>query len=84
MPTIYPEALELVVGQDNTIWIPQRKTAAGQNVLVLDGSGKTIGNVVIPPGSQLRQASRQHVLLTEDTNFEESNIVRYRVLGLGN
>ena len=82
MPSIYSEALSIVIGQDNTVWIAQRKTATGQIVLVLNNSGKIIGHVKIPFGSQLRRASRSHVWLTEDTRNEESNVVRYRVIGL--
>jgi len=42
MPSVYPEAISIVIGLDDTIWIGQRQTSAGQNVIVLENSGATL------------------------------------------
>jgi len=82
MPSIHAEAISIVIGLDDTVWIGHRQTAAGQNVTVLDNAGAIIGNVLVPPRSRLQQASRTQIWMTEKDDNDLTSIVHYRVTGL--
>jgi hypothetical protein len=82
MPSFYSEAETFVVGLDNTLWIGGRRTAAGQSFQVLDNGGNILATVPVPPNTRLRQASREHIWVTEKDAYDLVSVVRYKVTGV--
>jgi len=83
MPTVHPPVTGFRLGMDGTIWIDLRESEEGRVTLVLDGDGRPLAYVLLPEGAVIRQATRTHVWMTEADEFDLSDVVRYRVEGLG-
>lgn len=84
MPLIYPGALYVLLGQDDTVWIGHRPSSLGQTWTVLDDSGRPIGSVNIPPRARLHRASRKQLWTTLKDENDLPNVIHYRVIGLAN
>jgi hypothetical protein len=81
MPKAYPPISAVRCGRDDTVWLRLTATPEGRPWLVLDGNGKTIAQVMLPPRYTLVQADRVNVwaITTDDDGF--ATIVRFRVQG---
>lgn len=79
MPAVYTPVTGIILGLDNTIWIPMRPTPTGREVLVLDGRGNPIGSVMLPPRTTLRQANLTTMWATQSDEDGLTSVVRYRL-----
>jgi hypothetical protein len=80
IPHLRPAFLEVVVGQDSSIWLRQSPLASGTPWRVYSFRGAFLGTVLLPPHFRLWEARRNRVwgLLTDSDGFR--NVVRYRLV----
>jgi hypothetical protein len=78
--TFSPVAI-MYFGRDGTVWITQRRTAEGVVALVLNSRGDQIASLLLPPRSNIREASLTNLLVSEIDADDLSSLVRYRVSG---
>lgn len=82
VPAAYIPATGILLGMDNTVWIPMRASPEGREVLVLDGRGTPIASVVLPPRTILRQATIETLWATQTDADGLASMVRYKVTGI--
>lgn len=82
MPSVYTPVETILLGLDRTIWIGMRPTAEGREMLILNGRAEPVGSLMLPASTRVRQATANHVWVTETDTDGLSSVVRYRVEGL--
>lgn len=82
MPTHYAGVEGVIAGLDRTTWIARRPANGRRPYLVLDGRGDSIGTVVVPVSTVIRQASALQAWATETDRDGLSSVIRFRLTGL--
>lgn len=82
IPRWYVAAEALLLGMDRTVWVEFRPTSDGRRYLVLDSRGDSVGSLLVPATTRVRQASATHIWVTETDADGLSSVARYRVSGL--
>ena len=77
--TVRPAVLNLLVGNDGTVWLETPSVESGHQWLELDAKGKPVGTITVPGNVRLRQAEHGTVWGQEIIDDNTVNIVRYHI-----
>ena len=78
-PAVYAP-IGVTLGLDGTVWVELRSTDRGTPVVVISEAGDSIGSLLLPMRTKIRQAGMTHVWVTETDALDLASVVRYQVI----
>lgn len=77
VPPYYPPVEDVLIGQDDRLWLKLHTDGKQQEYLVLSPAGELVGTVVFPPRTTVRAAKGSIVWAMQFNEFDVADVVRY-------
>jgi len=81
LPESHEPFKQVLLGDDRTVWLRERKRGSGTTWLQLDNRGLVVGKVALPAGTRLMVARAGLLWCLEEDDSGVESVVRYRVFG---
>lgn len=79
VPAFYQPVLQVLVGQDTTVWLRHRKTPKGIPWSVYGKDGRLAASVVLPANLTIKEASLRQLWAFETDEDGFNNVVRFKL-----